>query len=153
MESILLTYTEQDQPDAERLAGQLREHLPDLEIRDGGLVAPGPGEARDDPLTGAVADADAVVCAIGKDTSRDGTLDALLRSAVELERPLLGVLLHSNPAVDLPPLPLTGPEATIVNWDMDQIVPFVRNDGNVDFPNPGVRPQSRPHTTRTSDRR
>lgn len=152
MDSILLTYTEQDRADAERLAGQLREHLPDLEIRDGGLPAPGPGE-EGDPLTGAVADADAVVCAVGRDTSTDGTLDAVLRSAVELERPLLGVLLHSNPAVDLPPVPLTGPEATIVNWDMDQIVPFVRNDGKLDLPNPGVRPQSRPHATRASDSR
>lgn len=143
MDSILLTYSEQDAADAQRLAGQLREHLPGLDVRDGGIELPGVGGEEAPSLTGAVADVDAVICAVGEDTSQDGVLDPLLRSAIELERPVLGVLLHSNPAIDLPPVPLTGPDATVVNWDMDQIVPFIENGGQLSDPNPGVEPRSR----------
>lgn len=143
MDSILLAYSEQDAPDAKRLADQIREHLPELEVRDGGIQLPGAGGEQAPRLTGAVADVDAVVCAVGEDTSQDGVLDPLLRSAIELERPVLGVLLHSNPAIDLPPMPLAGPEATVVNWDMDQIVPFIENDGHLSDPNPGDMPRSR----------
>lgn len=128
IQTALLAYDEQDALKAEQLAQAIRTEIPTLDLRMCGVEAPAAGEI---PLTylGATADVEVVICAIGPDTAQDGTLDYLIAGARKIERPLLGVLLDGDLAVDLLPIPLAAPEdATILGWDMAKIVKYLRND-------------------------
>lgn len=123
--NVFLSFDAEDKDMVSLFRGQAKNENNDLEFSDYSVKEPFNSTNADyikSQIRNLIDKVSVCVCLIGYKTSKSQWVDWEIRESAKRSKGLVGVRLHKSPYLDIPPQALTDNDATIVNWDINEIM-------------------------------